>query len=223
MSVVGPRVTFLFDVDNTLLDNDRVKSDLAVRIRDVLGDGQADRFWELYEMVRADLGVIDLYATLGLLGREYPALQRSYLRGMLDRIPFERYLFPGALDTVRAIGTVGPTVVVSDGDERFQPRKIARSGIAAQVGGRVLIYKHKEQQLEDVARRYPAESYVLVDDKARVLSAAKQRLGGRVTTVHVRQGHYGRLSAPGARPDLVVDRIGDVADIFVTAGLRWVS
>jgi hypothetical protein len=107
-------------------------------------------------------------------------------------------------------------VILSDGDVVFQPRKIRRSGLWDAFHGDVLVYIHKEQELDDVERRYPAERYVLVDDKVRILAAVKEVWGDRVTTIFPRQGHYAldeELVAKSPAPDVAVERIGDLLDL----------
>jgi FMN phosphatase YigB (HAD superfamily) len=127
--------------------------------------------------------------------------------------PFSRRLYPKAVSVLAHLGELGPTVILSDGDVVFQPRKVQRSGLWDAVEGRVLIYVHKEQMLDDVEQRYPAHRYVMVDDKLRILAAMKQTWGERLTTVFPRQGHYAhdpknREMYPAA--DVTVERIGDL-------------
>lgn len=207
-------VVFLLDVDNTLLDNDRVKVELNDRISAI---ASADRFWELYEAVRRERGSVDLRETVARFERHLPdGPRRAAVRELVEAFPFEGYLYPRALDTVRALRSAGLTVVLTDGDPGYQLYKTARAGIAASVDGRVLVFDHKERHLAAVLARFPARRYVLVDDKADTLAAVKRRLGSRVTTVHVRQGHYGRAPiASDTLPDLTLDRIADLADVLL--------
>jgi len=206
-------VVFLLDVDNTLLDNDRVTADLARHLeREVGPDGQK-RYWAIFEELRAELGYADYLGALQLYRAEYPRDPRLLtLSTFLIDYPFANRLYPESLDVIEHLRAWGPTVILSDGDVVFQPRKVGRSGLRDAVEGRVLIYIHKEQELDDVEQRYPADHYVLVDDKIRILSAAKAVWGGRLTTVFVRQGHYARDPAVATYPpaDVVVDRIGDL-------------
>src|SRR4029077_19426741 len=135
--------------------------------------------------------------------------------------PFADQLYPGALDALKRLANWGPTVILSDGDVVFQPRKVERAGLADAVDGRVLIYIHKEEALDDVERRYPAEHYVLVDDKLRILTAVKQFWGERVTTIFVRQGSYANDSkVVGAFPaaDMTIERIADLLDCDLLRG-----
>jgi hypothetical protein len=214
-----PRVVTLFDVDNTLLDNDRVASDLAAHLEARFGGASARRYWEIFEQLRAELGYADY---LGALQRY--RLVRDHdprLLGMtffLTEYPFAERLYPRALETLRRAGAWGPSVILTDGDAVFQPLKIKRSGLYDAVEERVLIYIHKEEELPDVERRYPAEHYVLVDDKLRILTAVKQSWGARVTTVLPMQGHYAldpevRASYPPA--DLSLERIGDLGALRI--------
>lgn len=205
---------FLFDVDNTLLDNDRVTQDLGRHLRQEFGQPSSDRYWAIFEQLRAELGYADYLGTLQRYRLEYPHEPRLLqMSSYLVDYPFANRLYPQSLDVLERARDWGTTVILSDGDVVFQPRKIERSGLFEAVGGRVLIYIHKEQELADVERRYPANHYVLVDDKLRILSAVKGAWGPRVTTVFPRQGHYARdpkaLSAYPA-PDAAVERIGDL-------------
>ncbi|WP_068678294.1 MULTISPECIES: HAD family hydrolase [unclassified Variovorax] len=218
-------LVFLFDVDNTLLDNDRVVSDLRHHLEQAFGSASADRYWTIFEQLRSELGYADY------LG----ALQRYRVRELSDAMndprllqmstflidyPFADRLFTGALRAIEHLRRFGPTVILSDGDVVFQPRKVQRSGLWQAVDGRVLIYIHKELMLDAVQRHYPARHYVMVDDKLRILAAMKQTLGQRLTTVFPRQGHYAFdphsiASYPPA--DITLDRIGDLADVDVPA------
>jgi FMN phosphatase YigB (HAD superfamily) len=210
------RVVFLFDVDNTLLDNDAVQSDLSAHLEREFGRLSRDRYWEIFEELRAQLGYADYLGALQryrLEHRDDPQLLRiSFF--LLD-YPFARRLYPGALAALTHCGMLGLTVILSDGDVVFQPRKVQRAGLWDAVQGRVLIYLHKEQMLDDVARRYPAAHYVMIDDKLRILTAMKQAWRGRLTTVFPRQGHYAldpRELAAWPPADVSLERIGELAD-----------
>ena len=203
----------LVDVDNTLLDNDRVTADLRSFLDGEVGRRRAEQYFELFEELRAELGYADYLGALQRYRsqRPYDSHVLSMSPYLID-YPFAERLFPGALETLARLRELGPVVIFSDGDAVFQPRKVERSGLAEAVGGNILIYVHKEQELHDVERRYPAQRYVLVDDKRRILAAVKEQWAERVTTVFVRQGHYaldpGVESYPAA--DVTVERIGDV-------------
>ena len=205
---------FLFDVDNTLLDNDRVTADLRRHLDREVGATSAARYWELFEKLRSELGYADYLGALQRYRAENPRDPKvlTVSRFLID-YPFANRLYPESLDVLDRCRAIGPTVVLSDGDAVFQPRKIDRSGLTDAVEGRVLIYIHKERELEDVAARYPADRYVLVDDKLRILDAVKRIWRDRVRTVFPKQGHYAHDPAilrdyPPA--DLAVDRIGDL-------------
>jgi FMN phosphatase YigB (HAD superfamily) len=213
-------VVFLFDVDNTLLDNDRVLDDLRNHLGREFGAASRDRYWAIFEALRTELGYADY---LGALQRyrceEVSEVMNDprmlLMSSFLVDYPFADRLYPGGLDAIAHLRNWGPTVILSDGDVVFQPRKVQRSGLWEAVEGRVLIYIHKEQMLADVERRYPARHYVMVDDKLRILAAMKKILQDRLTTVFPRQGHYAldphNLSAyPPA--DLAIERIGDLLD-----------
>ena len=207
-------IVFLFDVDNTLLDNDRVTADLRENLEREVGPKGALCYWELFESLRSELGYADYLGALQRYRREYqhePHLL-AVSRFLLD-YPFAERLFPGALEVVARVKRWGPAVILSDGDVVFQPRKVDRSGLAAAVDGNVLLYIHKERELDDVRLRFPAEHYVMIDDKLRILTAIKNSWGKRVTTVFVRQGHYALDAAAVASypaPDRSVDRIADL-------------
>ena len=218
-----PPVVFLLDVDNTLLDNDRVTSDLARHLEKEVGPDGQKRYWAIFEELRAELGYADYLGALQRYRAEYPRDPRLLtLSSFLIDYPFANRLYPESLDVIEHLGVFGPTVILSDGDVVFQPRKVERSGLSEAVGGRVLIYIHKELELDDVERRYPAEHYVLVDDKIRILTAVKNVCGARLTTVFVRQGHYARDPSVATYPpaDVAVDRIGDLLHYELPALLR---
>ncbi|OLB56504.1 MAG: HAD family hydrolase [Nitrospirae bacterium] len=207
-------VVFLFDVDNTLLDNDRVTADLKQHLTHEVGPERQQRYWAIYEQLRAELGYADYLGALQRYRTEYPRDPRLLtVSRFLVNYPFANRLFPNSLDVLDQCKQWGKAVILSDGDVVFQPRKIERSGLFDAVDGNVLIYVHKEQELDDVAQQYPARQYVLVDDKLRILAAVKKVWSSRVTTVFPRQGHYARdpqaaASYPAA--DVSLERIGDL-------------
>lgn len=210
-------VVFLFDVDNTLLDNDRVTADLKRHLEREVGDERKERYWTLLEQLRKELGYVDYLGALQRYRHEYPRDPHLLtVSRFLVNYPFANRLFPNSLDVIEYCKQWGPAVILSDGDVVFQPRKIERSGLSDVVDGNVLIYIHKEQELEDVERRYPATHYVLVDDKLRILAAIKKLWGSSVTTVFPRQGHYALdPEAIAAYPDadVTIDRIGDLLSV----------
>jgi FMN phosphatase YigB (HAD superfamily) len=207
-------VVFLLDVDNTLLDNDRVAADLRRHLARAVGPKCEQRYWTIFEALRTELGYADYLGALQRYRVEHPREHHLLaISSFLVDYPFANRLFPGSLDVLERLAAWGPTVVLSDGDVVFQPRKIERSGLFDAVDGRVLIYIHKERELDDVERRYPAEHYVLVDDKPRIVAAIKKTWGERVTTVLPRQGHYARdPNALATYPpaDITIERIGDL-------------
>ena len=208
---------FFFDVDNTLLDNDAIQADLGEHLQREFGPAACERYWEIFEALRRELGYADYLGALQryrLENLDEPELFKiSFF--LLD-YPFARRLYGGALAALAHCGRSARTVILSDGDVVFQPRKVQRSGLWDAVQGRVLIYLHKEQMLDAVRQRYPAAHYVLVDDKLRILSAVKRLWGERVTTVFVRQGHYardpGELAANPAA-DVTLEHIGELASV----------
>ena len=204
---------FLLDVDNTLLDNDRFNADLDREIRGLLDAGRTTRFHALYEEVRSDCGYVDYPETLRRFASEFPDEPRyTEVCALVLGHPFDRYVFPGALAAIAALDRQGMTVILSDGDLIFQAAKIGRSGLARAVGGRVLIYEHKEARLDEVRARFPARRYVLVDDKPRILHDVKGAEPD-VTTVFVRQGKYARDTEGCREPDHAIDRIADIATL----------
>lgn len=208
------QVVFLLDVDNTLLDNDRLQAHLRAYLEHHFGADSAARYWDILEALRDELGYVDY---LGALQRYRLDLQSDpcllSIAAFLVDYPFAERLYPGALATLAHLYRWGPTVILSDGDVVFQPRKVQRSGLWDAVEGRVLIYIHKEQMLEEMQARYPAQHYVMVDDKLRILAAMKAQLGARLTTVFPRQGHYALDPANiAAYPpaDVSIEGIGDL-------------
>jgi hypothetical protein len=212
--MITPNVVFLFDVDNTLLDNDRVTADLKRHLEQTVGQERQKNYWAIFEQLRGELGYADYLGALQRFRVEHPRdPQVLTISHFLVNYPFANRLFPNALDAVEHVKQWGKAVILSDGDVVFQPRKIERSGLFEAVEDNVLIYIHKEQELDDVERRYPGDHYVLVDDKLKILTAVKNIWGARVTTVFPRQGHYAHdphllKSYPPA--DVTIDRIGDL-------------
>lgn len=211
-----PKVVFLFDVDNTLLNHDRVTADLRRHLDGTIGVERARRYWELFEEIRAELGYADYLGALQRYRIEYPhepnLLDVSYY---LSGYPFANRLFPRSLDAVAHVQQWGPAVVLTDGDVVFQPQKVYRAGLYELFHRNVLIYVHKELELDDVEARYPADHYVVVDDKLRILSAIKRSWGPKVTTVFVRQGHYAldaKVVAQYEAADVTLERIGELVE-----------
>jgi FMN phosphatase YigB (HAD superfamily) len=211
------KLVFLFDVDNTLLDNDRVTADLRRQLERELGHERQERYWAIFEELRSELGYADYLGALQRYRASYPRDPHVLtVSEFLLHYPFANRLFPNSLDAVEHVKQFGTPVILSDGDVVFQPHKIHDSGLYEIFEGAVLIYVHKEVELEDVESRYPAEHYVLIDDKLRILTAVKKIWEQRVTTVFVRQGHYALdekavSSYPPA--DLSIERIGDVVQL----------
>ena len=213
-------VVYLIDVDNTLLDNDAVADDLKRHLIDVFGVDRQQRYWDIFENLRRELGYADYLGALQRYRDERPRdphlLEISLY---LLRYPFAERVYPRAFDLLRVLRTRAPVVILSDGDVVFQPWKIERSGLWAAVAGEVLIYIHKEQMLDDVEQRHPATRYVMIDDKVRILTAMKAVWRDRLTTVFVRQGHYANdASQVAAYPpaDVAIDRIGDLIGREIT-------
>jgi FMN phosphatase YigB (HAD superfamily) len=220
-------VVFLFDVDNTLLDNDRVQDDLRNHLEREFGAESRDRYWAIFEELRAELGYTDYLGALQRYRLEDICDPRLLLMSsFLVDYPFANRLYPGSLDALEHVRARGETVILSDGDVVFQPRKVQRSGLWEAVEGRVLIYIHKEQMLDDVEQRYPATHYVMIDDKLRILTAMKRIWGDRLTTIFPRQGHYAldpKAIATYPPADLAIERIGELVNYDLPALLGTVK
>ena len=214
---VVAKTVVLFDVDNTLLDNDQIAVDLTQHLDEEIGSRGERQYWAIFEELRTQLGYVDYLGALQRYRQEYPRDPHLLtLSRFLLNYPFAERLFPQAREVVRHVSQWAQAVILSDGDVVFQPRKIDRSGLFEVVEGHVLIYIHKEKELDDVEQRYPADHYVMVDDKLRILTAVKAYWGPRVTTVFPRQGHYAKdpevlRTFPAA--DLTIDRISDLLSI----------
>jgi len=211
---VKARIVFLFDVDNTLLDNDRVTADLREHLEQEVGAARAQRYWVIFEKLRTELGYADYLGALQQYRGEYPHDMRLLMMSrFLINYPFANRLYPNSLDAIEHVKQWGPVGLLTDGDVVFQPRKVDCSGLFEAVNGQVLIYVHKEKELKDVERHLPADHYVLVDDKLRILTAVKKVWRSRVTTVFVRQGHYAldaKIVAEYPAADVSLERIGDL-------------
>ena len=211
-------IVFLLDVDNTLLDNDCVQEDLRSHLERDFGPANSNRYWGEFEALRSELGYADYLGALQRYrnvevggGPSDPRL--LHMSSFLVDYPFADRLYPGSLEVIAHLRAWGPTVILSDGDVVFQPRKVQRSGLWRAVEGRVLIYIHKEQMLDDIMQRYPARHYVMIDDKLRILAAMKDILRDRLTTVFPRQGHYAhdpKALSEYPPADLTIERIGDL-------------
>ncbi len=208
---------FLFDVDNTLLDNDRIQDDLGKHLADNYGAEVCDRFWAIFEELRVELGYADYLGALEryrLEAMHHPKVLR--IANWLVDYPFDERLYPNAIAVVQAAQRAGVTAILSDGDAVFQPRKVQKSGLWPVFGDNVLIYVHKELELEDVETHFPARHYFIIDDKLRILDTVKRIWGNRVTTVFPRQGHYAadpKILSAFPPADITVEHIGDLLDI----------
>ena len=209
--MVPEKIVFLFDVDNTLLDNDHVVADLMRYLEGEIGHERQQRYWMYFEQIRTELGYADYLGALQRYRLEYPRDSRILaVSHYLIDYPFANRLFPNSLDVVEHARRFGEPVIVSDGDVVFQPLKIRRSGLMDAFDSRVLIYIHKELELDDIAERYPADHYVLIDDKVRILTTVKRAWNSRVTTVFPCQGYYAMDQNEVAKyppPDLAIEHI----------------
>ena len=215
--MMDKKLVFLFDVDNTLLDNDRVTADLKRQLEREVGHERQERYWVIFEELRAELGYADYLGALQRYRAIYPRDPRVLtVSHFLLHYPFANRLFPNSLDAVDHVKQFGTPVILTDGDVVFQPHKIHDSGLYEAFDGAVLVYIHKEIELEDVERRYPADHYVLIDDKLRILTAVKKIWNERVTTVFVRQGHYAfdeKAISAYPRADLTIEHIGELIEL----------
>ncbi len=217
LAPVPAKTVFLFDVDNTLLDNDRVTADLKHHLEKEVGLEGSRSYWNIFEGLRNKLGYADYLGALQRYRVENPRDPRliAVSRFLID-YPFAKRLFPDSLKVLHRVERWGPTVLLSDGDVVFQPRKLERSGLSEAVHRKVLIYVRKDRQLGDVERRFPADHYVMVDDKVRILAAVKKNWGRKVTTIFVRQGHYAldkKILTTYPPADVSIGRIGALLDL----------
>ena len=209
-------LVFLIDVDNTLLDNDAIKADWDKQLQVELGPKLTRRFWEIYEQVRKEREIVDIPLALSRLREQTPSTELDeqtyqHVHSLFDNYPFHKRLYPYAIETLEHLRTMGLTVIISDGDLVFQAEKITRSLLAQAVEGRVLLFTHKQEHLDEIMRAYPADHYVMIDDNPQILHASKQIMRDRLTTVFVAQGHYASGQLPeGFVPDLTVPHIGDL-------------
>lgn len=211
-------LVFLLDVDNTLLDNDRAKSDMQKQLLEALGKDGSDRFWQLYEEVRKELDVVSYPQVIKQFAASWQdKVVAQKAADVINNLPYKKYVYPGTLPAIRHLTALGEVAILSDGDEDYQPRKIANAGLTQAVGGPadVLIYTHKETCFQDVMQRLPADHYVLVDDKEKILAGAKEFMGDCLTTVWVKQGHYAADPAQYRKPDpdITLDNIGQLCDL----------
>jgi FMN phosphatase YigB (HAD superfamily) len=209
-------LTFWLDVDNTLIANDDVKDDFDAHLQVELGPKLTERFWDLYEQARHESGVVNIPLALSRLREQTPLSEmdeQTYLHvhSIFDNYPYSQALYPHVLETLQYLSTLGTTVIVSDGDCVFQPEKIFRSDLADAVDGRVLIYAHKQEHLNEIMQRYPADHYVMVDDRPSILADSKSKIGDLLTTVFVKQGKYAAVEKPpNFTPDISVLHIADL-------------
>ena len=219
------RITSLIDVDNTLLDNDAAKVEIDRRLDALLGERGSDQFWAAYEAVRAEQGVVDIPRAIARAVAEIG--NRAVHRPLADlfmTFPFRDFIYPGALELLKELRGQGPVVILSDGDPVFQPVKIARSGLATAVDGFVLVFPHKEEHLPELAAAFPADRFLLIDDKPTVIervTARAHELGAPLETILVRQGKYAAQAGPGwSGATHIVDSIAAVRTVVEGMGDR---
>ncbi len=210
-----PELVFLYDVDNTLLNNDQLKADVDAQLHALLGPRWSALFWRIYETVRREEDVVDIPTAIRRFEEECsdPAVC-SGVRKVFEDVDFKRYVYPGALDALRYTAQIGTNVILTDGDPVFQRRKVEESGIAAAAEGHLLIYVHKEEHVDEILHWFVAERYVLVEDKPRLLKAMPRLLGSRLLTVFVCQGHYAHDPAQRVdfHPDLTLETVAAIRD-----------
>lgn len=215
-----PALVFMLDVDNTLLDNDQAKQDMAAALQRILGPAEAARFWDLYEAVREETGVVDFPLTLARFATDHANAARiAQAAEVIHTFPYARYVYPQVPEVLAHLWTLGTPVIVSDGDPVFQAYKVQASGLAAAVRDNVLLYIHKEEHLDEIQQRYPAQRYVMIDDKDRILDAMKRACGEGVVTVWVCQGKYALEADNPPPPDIELDQIRDLLR-FTAADFR---
>jgi FMN phosphatase YigB (HAD superfamily) len=218
-------LVFWIDVDNTLINNDKVKEVLDSSLQVELGKDLTAHFWQLYEQARVERGVVDIPLALRRLREQIPTQvldEQTYqhVHSLFDNFPFYNELYPYALETLNYLNTLGVTVIVSDGDLDFQAEKIVNSALADTVHGRVLLYTHKQEHVDEITRLYPADHYVMIDDKPQILADIKKLLGPKVTTAFVKQGKYAAEKLPeNFTPDMEVDHLGDLCQYDTAAFL----
>src|SRR5579859_5499266 len=207
---------FLLDVDNTLLDNDGIKEIWDQHLQVDLGPQLTKRFWDIYEQVRKEREVVDIPLSLSRLREQMPLTELDeqtykHIHSIFENYPFYQALYPHAIETLQYLRTIGLTVIVSDGDQFFQAEKIVNSALAETVEGRVLLYIHKQEHIDEIMQTYPADHYIMIDDKPQILHDSQQIMRGRLTTVFVVQGKYAHGQLPtGFAPDITVSHIGDL-------------
>ena len=214
-----PQLVFWIDVDNTLLDNDRIKDAQGAALLTEVGPDLSQRYWDIYEEVRREQSVVDIPLTLSTW-RERTSLDAmddttyQHVHSLFDNFPFQQFLFPDVLETLRYLDTIGMPVIVSDGDKNYQAEKIFNSGIAQAVEGRVLLFIHKQEQLDEIEKLYPADHWAIIDDKPQILVDVKRLKGKDITAVFIKQGKYARAGFPASFvPDISLEHIGDVRGI----------
>jgi len=221
-----PSIVFLLDVDNTLLDNDGVKANLDQHLQAYLEPELVKRFWDMYEQVRKEKGVVDIPEALTRFREQTSTAEMDeqtylHIRSLFEHYPFDKALYPYTLETIQHLKTIGQVVIVSDGDLYFQAEKIFNSSLANAVDGRVLLYTHKQEHLDEIMQHYPADRYVIIDDKPDILADTKKVLGPKVTTVFVKQGKYAARKPPeDFIPDIIIDHIGDLRNYTAEQFLR---
>jgi hypothetical protein len=206
----------LLDVDNTLLDNDLMRARLEDDLEGVLGREDGTLFWEIYEQVRTETELVNFPETIERFGRRCAdAACVGKVSAALHDFPFRDYVYPESLPAIRHVGSFATPVILSDGDQLFQRHKIRVTGLEEAVGGNVLVYVHKEQEIDDIRKRYPAKHYAVVDDKPRILAAMKAAMGPQLTSVMVCQGKYANDPSHHdfPEPDITIEGIGGLLDL----------
>lgn len=216
-----PKLVFWIDVDNTLLDNDRIKEAQSDALLAEVGPALCQRYWDIYEEVREQQSVVNIPDTLRILRErtsldEMDELTFQHAHSLFDNFPFQEFLYPHVVETLQYLDSIGMPVIVSDGDKNYQAEKIFNSGIAQAVDGRVLLFIHKQEQLDEIEQRYPADHWAIIDDKPQILIDVKKLKGDHITTVFVDQGKYAQAGFPASFvPDISLAQIGDARHISV--------
>ncbi|GHO82828.1 HAD family hydrolase [Dictyobacter formicarum] len=214
-------LVFWIDVDNTLLDNDSIKEEQNQVLLVELGPSLTERYWNLYEEVRKERGVVDIPLTLQRFRErssqaELDGQTFQHVASMFENFPFQKALFPEVFETLQYLNSIGTVVIVSDGDLDYQADKIFNSALAEAVNGRVLLFVHKQEHIEEIKQRYPGDHYVIIDDKPKILFDVQQVMKDHITTVFVKQGKYAKEAFPDNYvPDIVVEHIADLKNVPV--------
>lgn len=209
-----PRLTFFLDIDNTLLNNDAAKAEMDRQLACLLGEEGAADLWRIYEAIRAEETIVDIPSTIArYVESRRDDGQRFALAELFMTFDFARFVYPDAFAALKHLQNFGTTAILSDGDPVYQTAKIYRSGLAAAVDGKAIVYPHKETHLTEITAAYPADHYFFIDDKPAVLEKILQSRRKHLSTVFIRQGKYALTPHPNFTPDLSLASLADLLTI----------